>query len=69
MQTQYDRIGRLLTRKCGATPFELMEASRSTSVHSRLSEMKRQGWRIVRKPIPGRSYGTYHGTKPKAGRD
>lgn len=64
--TQYARIGKLLMRKRGATAMELSTVAGTVSCHSRLSEMKRKGWTITRKPIPGRSYGTYHGMPPSA---
>ena len=63
--TQYERIGRLLTRKRGATALEIIQAAGTVSPNSRLAEMKRRGWRIVRKQIDGKSYGTYHGVKPQ----
>ena len=62
--TQYDAIGRLIKRKCGATPLELMEASHSTSVHKRMSEMRERGWLIWRKAVAGCSYGRYYGRPP-----
>lgn len=66
MKTQYERIGRLLTRPRGATALEIIQTAGTVSPHSRMSEMKARGWRIVHKPIKGKSYGSYHGKKPKA---
>jgi hypothetical protein len=63
--TQYQRIGKLLTRKRGATAMELTTVAGTVSCHSRLSEMKRHGWIITRRPVPGRNYGTYHGLPPE----
>jgi hypothetical protein len=64
-QTQYEAIGRLIKRKSGATPLELMEASHSTSVHKRLSELRERGWTITRREIPGKSFGRYFGVAPR----
>ena len=64
-RTQYDKIGNLIKRKQGATPFELMTVSGSTCIHKRMSEMKGMGWTITRKPINGKSYGIYYGKAPK----
>lgn len=64
-RTQYEKIGNLIKRKQGATPFELMTVSGSTCIHKRMSEMKEMGWDITRTPIAGRSYGIYRGKAPK----
>lgn len=63
--TQYARIGALITRRTGATALELMQATASTCVHKRLSEMRqRQGWSIYRIPVEGETFGSYHGIGP-----
>jgi hypothetical protein len=62
--TQYDRLGKLLTRKKGATAMDIVQAVGTVCPHKRLSEMKARGWRITRRQVPGKSYGTYHGVKP-----
>lgn len=64
MKTQYDSIGRLLTRKKGATVAEIVAATFTSSPHRRMYEMRRKGWQITRKPVPGKTYGTYHGIAP-----
>lgn len=64
MKTQYDRIGRLLTRKCGCTAMEIIREAGTVSPNSRLAEMKERGWDIVRKAIPGKTYGRYFGKRP-----
>lgn len=66
-RTQYDQIGALIKRKCGATPLEMMTVSQSTCVHKRLSELRNRGWKITRKEIPGRTHGVYFGVPPKKG--
>lgn len=63
--TQYARIGRLLMRKRGATAMEVSTVAGTVSCHSRFAEMRRMGWTITRKPLPGKNYGTYHGTPPQ----
>lgn len=62
-QSQYDRLAKLLKRKTGATAMDIVEAVGTVCPHKRLSEMKGKGWRITRKPVPGKSYGIYHGVK------
>jgi hypothetical protein len=62
--TQYDRLGKLLTRKRGATAMDIATLVGSTSPHKRLSEMRARGWRITRQAVKGKSYGTYHGIAP-----
>lgn len=63
--TQYARIGKLLQRKRGATAMELSTEAGTVSCHSRMAEMKRRGWTITRKQIPGKSYGAYFGQPPQ----
>lgn len=63
--TQLEKLERLLTRKRGATAMDIAALVGTVSPHSRLAEMKARGWRIVRRAIPGKSYGSYHGTKPQ----
>ena len=62
--TQYTKIARLLQRKCGATAMEITAMAGTVSAHSRLSELKRKGWLITRKPIDGKNYGRYFGVAP-----
>jgi len=61
---QYARIARMLTRQRGATAYEMQLAAGTTCVHKRLSDMKRKGWTITRKPVPGRNFGRYYGQAP-----
>jgi hypothetical protein len=65
MKTQYDAIGSLLKRKKGATAAELIQATMSTAVHKRMSEMRARGWRITREAIDGKPYGRYYGQAPQ----
>jgi len=64
MKTQYDYIAKLLTSKAGATSLQIIAIAGTVSPHSRLSEMKRKGWRIWRKQLEGRAYGAYFGEPP-----
>jgi hypothetical protein len=64
--TQYSRIAKLLTRKSGATAMEIASVAGTVSPHSRLAEMKRAGWQIVREALEGKNYGRYRGTEPQA---
>ena len=63
MKSQYDRIGKLIKRKSGATSIELALTAPSLSIHKRLSEMKRKGWTITRKW--NGKISTYYGKEPK----
>lgn len=62
--TQYDMLGKLLTRKSGVTPMEIIQKVGTVCPHKRLSEMKAKGWTISRQPIKGKSYGVYRGVAP-----
>lgn len=59
--SQYVRIGKLLTRKSGATAMEIASVVGSTSPHKRISELKARGWLVWREAIAGRNYGRYFG--------
>lgn len=63
-QTQYDRIASLITRKKGATALEMMQATASTCVHKRMSELRSRGWSIYSKPVEGRNFSRYFGIPP-----
>jgi hypothetical protein len=65
-KTQYDAIGRLLSRKKGATTRELIEASGSVCPWKRMQEMRKRGWFIAWVPVEGKNYGKYHGVAPQA---
>lgn len=64
--TKQEILKKLLTRKRGVTSYEIMQLVGSVSPHSRLSELKKQGWSILRKEIEGKSYGRYFGIPPKS---
>jgi hypothetical protein len=63
--SQYERIGKLLKRKTGATAMDIASVAGTVSPHSRLSEMKAAGWRIWRESIAGKNYGVYRGKAPQ----
>lgn len=66
MQTQYQRMAKLLLRPQGATSAELAQAAPSLSVHKRLSVMWREkGWTITKRKESGKLT-VYFGTPPKA---
>ncbi len=66
IQTQCALIGKLLSRKIGTTPYEIVIATGTVCPHKRMSELKEKGWKIERREIPGAAYGRYYGTAPKA---
>ena len=63
MKTQLDILERLITRKRGVTAMEICSAVGTVAPHKRLSELKRRGWSITRKPVPGCNFGRYFGEK------
>lgn len=66
MQTQYQRMAKLLTRKQGASSLELAQVAPSLSVHKRLSVMRlEKGWVILKRKEPGKLT-VYFGTPPKS---
>lgn len=66
MQTQYQRLARLLTRPQGANSAELARAAPSLSIHKRISVMRlEKGWQILKKREEGKLT-VYFGTPPKA---
>lgn len=64
MKGQYAVIGRLLSRKKGATVAEMVAATCSSSPHRRMFEMRQRGWDIRREPIKGKAHGRYYGKAP-----
>lgn len=62
--TQHQIIARLISRKKGATPFELQLAAGTCSVYRRLTDLKNLGWIVTRCKIAGKTYGRYFGRRP-----
>lgn len=60
-----NRLIQLLQRKNGATSMEIVAAIGTVSPHSRLSDLKKKGYTILKKPIPGKTYHRYYITKGK----
>jgi hypothetical protein len=63
--TQCAILEKLLRRKAGVTSLEIIQKCGTVAPHRRLADLKAKGWRITRKPVPGRNYGTYYGTAPQ----
>ena len=61
---QLSRLELLLIRRKGCTGMEISREAGTTSPHRRLTDLKQRGWTIVRKPVKGENYGTYHGIPP-----
>ena len=47
--TQHDKLKKLLARKSGCTSVDIAEVLPSVSPHRRLSDLKEQGWTILKK--------------------
>ncbi len=47
--TQCDKLAKLLTRKRGCTSVDIVDVLPSVSPHRRLSDLKEQGWTILKK--------------------
>jgi hypothetical protein len=63
--TKTEILKRLITRKRGATSFEIATLMGTVCPHRRLTDLKEHGWTILRKEIDGQSYGRYFGIAPK----
>ena len=64
-RTQYARIATLLTRQRGATALEIITGAGTVCPHKRMEEMRRRGWTITRRQVPGKTYGRYFGVPPQ----
>lgn len=58
-------LKKLLTRKRGVTSFEIAMEMGTVCPHRRLTDLKEQGWSILRKDVEGENYGRYFGIAPK----
>lgn len=63
--TQTDKLGKLLTRKCGVTSLEIIYRCGSTTPTRRMSDMRDKGWTIKKTKVEGKSHYIFHGTPPK----
>lgn len=61
---QIQRIEKLLTRRRGATSWEITVEGRTTSPHRRMADLKKRGWIITRKDKGHGVCGVYFGVKP-----
>lgn len=66
MKTQCEQLGKMLTRKNGATPFEIIVAIGTVCPHKRMADLKANGWTITKKKVPGNTYHRYFGKAPQA---
>jgi hypothetical protein len=57
--TKMDKLKKLLQRKQGATSMDIIAAIGTVSPHSRLSNLKSQGYTILKKPVKGTNYNRY----------
>jgi hypothetical protein len=64
MKTQYAKLAQLLKRKSGCTSVDICAVLPSVSPHRRLSDMKEQGWTILKKQDG--KLKRYFGTPPQA---
>lgn len=62
--TQHQKLARLLTRKRGCTSVDICDALPSVSPHRRLTDMKEQGWTILKRQDG--KLKRYFGIAPKA---
>lgn len=62
---QHKKLAKLLTRKRGCTSVDICDALPSVSPHRRISDLKEQGWTILKRKGTGRLI-NYFGTPPKA---
>ena len=60
-------LKRLLTRKRGATSFEIATLMGTVCPHRRLTDLKEQGWTILRQEVEGQKDGRYFGVAPFGG--
>ena len=59
-------LKRLLTRKRGVTSFEIATLMGTVCPHRRMTDLKEQGWTILRKEIDGQKHGRYFCVDPTA---
>ena len=65
MKTQCERLGKLLMRKRGVTPMEIIELVGTVCPHKRLADLKAEGWKITKSKVVGKNYHRYFGVAPK----
>lgn len=64
--TQAQTLAKLLVRKRGVTPLEIIQIVGTVCPHRRLSDLKEQGWTITRQQVNGKDFGRYFGTPPRS---
>lgn len=65
MRTQSQLLGKLLSRKCGATPMEIIVKVGTVCPHKRMADLKAMGWTITKQKIKGKTYHRYYGQAPQ----
>lgn len=63
--TKIDKLKKLLQRKRGVTSYEICTLMGTVCPHRRLTDLKEQGWTILRQEIEGQKYGRYFGISPE----
>lgn len=58
-------LKKLLTRKRGVTSYEITLKMGTVCPHRRLTDLKEEGWSILRKEVEGKNYGRYFGISPE----
>lgn len=56
----------LLRRKRGVTSYEMCELLPTTTPSRRISDLREEGWTILKAPIEGRNYHRFHGIPPES---
>ena len=64
MKTQCERLGKLLTRKGGVTPMEIIQVVGTVCPHKRMADLKAEGWVITKTKVHGKNYHRYFGVAP-----
>ena len=62
--TQCKKLGNLLTRKLGVTALEIIMQVGTVCPHKRMSDLKNEGWTILKKKVSGKNYHRYFGSAP-----
>lgn len=66
IMTQHQKLGKLISRKAGATSMEIIASIGTVCPHRRLADLKALGWTILKYEVPGKNYHRYYGIGPKA---
>lgn len=61
--SQADKLKKLLQRKQGATSMEIISIVGTVCPHKRMSDLKKEGYTILKKPVLGKNFNRYFITK------